>query len=102
MSPKAPSNLIYLNFYFTAPLIPPSYAHVIWHHTVQCLHFPPAMLKCPEQSSEAFELLSKQGKSDAKGFLMSLLFSGFPLAPESEFAFSSTDIPGKALFCVLC
>lgn len=100
MSPKVPSNLIYLNFYFTTPLIPPSYPRVIWHHAVQCLHFPSAML-CPEQSLETFELSSKE-KSNAKGFLMSLLFSGFPLAPESEFAFSSTDIPGKALFSVLC
>lgn len=46
--------------------------------------------------------MSKQGKSNAKGFLMSLPFSGFPLAPESELAFSGTDIPGKALFSVLC
>lgn len=33
---------------------------------------------------------------------MPLLFSGFPLAQESEFAFSRTYIPGKALFSVLC
>lgn len=74
----------------------------MWHHTVQCLHFPSAMLQCPEQSLETFELLSKQRGVQCKSLLMSLLFSGFPSAPESEFAFSSTDIPGKAPFSVLC
>lgn len=68
-----------------------------------CTHFPSVMPQYLEQSLETFKLLCKKKKlSIAKGFLMPLLFSGFPLVQESEFALSSTYIPGKALFSVLC